>query len=216
MAMHNALWFVAAPPCRVCIVNSAGNVVLDTYCRPLEKVTDYRTKVSGVRPHHLESAPDFASVQKQVVDAVRGRVLVGHALQNDLEALMVGHPRKDIRDTARYPPLMQGVGKLRPRALRHLALEHLGLSIQIGEHSPLDDARAALYLYLKYRKGWEKWLAAGGKPPKTEYDAPSRKKAGPPLAAGGCRGLQPPPSRAAAMLTTLEQLAKKAEYMADL
>lgn len=45
--MHNALWFVAAPPCRVCIVNSAGNVVLDTYCRPLEKVTDYRTKVSG-------------------------------------------------------------------------------------------------------------------------------------------------------------------------
>ncbi len=40
----------------------------------------------------------------------------------------------------------------KPRALRQLALEHLGLTIQEGEHSPVDDARAALYLYQKHRK----------------------------------------------------------------
>lgn len=32
---------------RVCIVNSAGNVLLDRYVRPKEKVTDFRTRVSG-------------------------------------------------------------------------------------------------------------------------------------------------------------------------
>ncbi len=42
--------------------------------------------------------------------------------------------------------------KPKPRALRRLAAELLGLDIQGGEHSPVDDARAALYLYLKYRQ----------------------------------------------------------------
>ena len=54
---------------------------------------------------------------------------------------------------------MQG-SKLRPRALRLLAQEQLGLNIQAGEHNPVDDARACLYLYLKHRKvGLPGWLA---------------------------------------------------------
>lgn len=46
----------AAPPSprRVCIVNSAGNVLLDRYVRPKEKVTDFRTKVSGEARHQLK------------------------------------------------------------------------------------------------------------------------------------------------------------------
>lgn len=42
--------------------------------------------------------------------------------------------------------------KRRPKSLRQLAQEELGLVIQAGEHNPVDDARAALYLYLKHRK----------------------------------------------------------------
>lgn len=60
-----------------------------------------------------------------------------------------------LRDTARYPPLMRATAqgrKARARSLRALALEHLGLVIQAGEHSPIDDARAALYLYHQHRK----------------------------------------------------------------
>ena len=48
--------------------------------------------------------------------------------------------------------LQARTGKLKARALRHLAAEQLGLTIQEGEHSPVDDARASLYLYLKHRK----------------------------------------------------------------
>lgn len=74
-----------------------------------------------------------------------------HALQ----ALLLSHPRKMTRDTATYPPLMMSVGKgqkAKSRSLRHLAETELGLSIQAGEHSPVDDARSTLYLYHKHRK----------------------------------------------------------------
>ena len=72
-----------------------------------------------------------------------------------MQALLLSHPRKMTRDTATYPPLMMSIGKgqkAKPRALRHLAETELGLSIQAGEHSPIDDARSALYLYHKHRK----------------------------------------------------------------
>ncbi|EFN57440.1 hypothetical protein CHLNCDRAFT_21343 [Chlorella variabilis] len=149
---------------RVCILNSAGNVLLDRWVRPNEKVTDFRTKVSGVRPSNLRDAPVFDEVQRQVSDLLKGRIIVGHALENDLEALLLNHRRADVRDTAKYPPLMQArTGKLKPRALRHLATEQLGLTIQEGEHSPVEDARAALYLYLKHRKEWERGGQQGRK-----------------------------------------------------
>jgi hypothetical protein len=39
-------------------------------------------------------------------------------------------------------------GKRKPRALRHLALQELGLVIQEGEHSSVDDARAGTFNYV--------------------------------------------------------------------
>ncbi len=51
--------------------------------------------------------------------------------------------------------------KLRPRALRVLAAQELGLTIQQGEHTPVDDARAALYLYHKHQQEWERALRRG-------------------------------------------------------
>ena len=68
---------------------------------------------------------------------------------------MLGHPNKMIRDTSKYRPLMRPGGpgrKPKPKALRHLAYEQLGLGIQSGEHSPVEDARAALYLYQLHAK----------------------------------------------------------------
>ena len=82
----------------------------------------------------------------------------GHNLvicSDSVQALLLSHPRKLIRDTARYPPLMRATApgrRPKPRALRHLAAQHLALAIQAGEHSPVDDARAALYLYLRFQK----------------------------------------------------------------
>ena len=59
----------------------------------------------------------------------------------------------DVRDTACYLPLCNGRGK--PRKLRHLAKEVLGASMQTGEHSSVEDARAALFIYLQLAHQWE-------------------------------------------------------------
>ncbi len=125
---------------------------------------------------------------QQVGELVRGKVIVGHALQNDLQvrsrlmcvskytpyihtlhhhppvsaslsnpsyvpthssiypptqlsktqALLLQHPVSQLRDTARYRPYMRphgrDGGKLRPRRLKDLAEEVLGMEIQAGKH----------------------------------------------------------------------------------
>ena len=40
---------------RVSIVNYHGSIILDEFVRPREKVTDYRTWVSGVREEDLKN-----------------------------------------------------------------------------------------------------------------------------------------------------------------
>lgn len=74
---------------RVSLVNYHGHVVLDTFVQPREKVTDYRTWVSGVRESDILSAPTFDEVQKQVSDIVEGRILIGHAIENDMKVSLV-------------------------------------------------------------------------------------------------------------------------------
>ena len=97
---------------------------------------------------------------------LRGKLLVGHGLANDLGVLELGHPTSATRDTALYAPLMRGHKRLYPRKLRDLAREQLnGMRIQSGHgtaagHDPAEDARAALLLYRKHRLAWERWLWA--------------------------------------------------------
>ncbi|CAI9103323.1 OLC1v1001786C1 [Oldenlandia corymbosa var. corymbosa] len=138
---------------RVTLVNKWGNVVYDEFVRPVEWIVDFRTEISGIRARDLKKAKNFMVVQKEVAELLKGRILVGHALQNDLKALLLTHPKKDIRDTSHYQPFLKDG---RSRALRHLASEFLGVEIQNGEHCPIEDARAAMLLYQKKRKIWEK------------------------------------------------------------
>lgn len=148
---------------RVSIVNSFGHPVYDKFVKPTEKVTDYRTAVSGVRPEDLKNGEDFKIVQKEVCDIVDGRTLVGHALKNDLKVLFIGHPNSKIRDTSRY--FRKRLGGGRP-SLKRLTSEILGLSIQSGEHDSIQDARAAMRLYTMHKKEWEKKIASKKKRPR--------------------------------------------------
>ncbi|XP_074319322.1 uncharacterized protein LOC141656357 [Silene latifolia] len=138
---------------RVTLVNKWGNVLYDEFVRPIERVVDFRTEVSGIRPRDLKKAKDFPTVQTKVAELIKGRILVGHALRNDLKALLLSHPKKDTRDTSEYQPFLKESHR---KALRHLATEFLGVSIQSGEHCPIEDARAAMLLYQRHKKEWEK------------------------------------------------------------
>ncbi|OWM81428.1 RNA exonuclease 4 [Punica granatum] len=138
---------------RVTLVNKWGNVVYDEFVRPMDRVVDFRTHISGIRPRDLRKAKDFQVVQKKVAELIKGRIIVGHALHNDLKVLLLSHPKEDIRDTSQYQPFHK---EGRRKALRHLAAEFLNVTIQNGEHNPVEDARAAMMLYLKNNKRWEK------------------------------------------------------------
>ncbi|KNC99928.1 uncharacterized protein SPPG_05300 [Spizellomyces punctatus DAOM BR117] len=142
---------------RVSLVNFHGHTLLDKYVLPQEEVTDYRTWVSGITPELLKNAISFKQVQKEVADLIKDRIVVGHALKNDFQALLLDHPHRLVRDTSLYKPF-RAMAKNRAPALRRLAKDLLGLQIQSGEHSSVEDARVAMLLYRKVKVEWEKTL----------------------------------------------------------
>ncbi|CCI48773.1 unnamed protein product [Albugo candida] len=146
---------------RCSIIDFDGNVLFDRTVSPVEKVTDYRTRVSGIRPRSFKNAISFSQCLKEVGALLKDKIVVGHALKNDFQALMLSHPKRQTRDTARYRPYMRyrkNGTKLLPRSLKTLAAEFLKRSIQEGEHDSVEDARAALELYKRQQFDWEKYL----------------------------------------------------------
>ena len=157
---------------RVVVLNFDERIVYSAFVQPPEPVTDYRSYVSGVRPEHMRHALNFRTAQTEVAQLLRDRTLIGHALHNDLKALMLDHPSAAVRDTAHFPPYRKAqVTGSRPRRLRDLAREFLGWEIQGDAHSPAEDAVAALRLYKLKMSEWERAIAkvakggGGGKRP---------------------------------------------------
>ncbi|KAF2753053.1 hypothetical protein EJ05DRAFT_230962 [Pseudovirgaria hyperparasitica] len=142
---------------RVSITNYHGDVLYDSYVLPVLPVTDYRTHVSGIAEEHLQEgvARSFKMVQDDVKGLLNGRILVAHAVKNDLQALIINHPKQDIRDTSKYPPYREIAGGRSP-ALKRLADTFLGIKIQQGEHSSVVDARATMALYRREKDGFER------------------------------------------------------------
>jgi RNA exonuclease 4 len=146
---------------RASLVNSRGEVLFDAFVRVDRPVVNYRTEVSGVRPEDL-TAPDAAdpkAARAEIADILKGRILVGHAVGNDLRVLRITHPRKDTRDTADYYKRLWRKNGRRggaPPALRQVVAKVLGVDqFQTLEHDSCEDARAALALYKKSSKEWE-------------------------------------------------------------
>jgi len=69
----------------VCIVNNHGAVLLDKFARPKERVTDFRTRFSGIRPSDIKHAPPFEEVQAEAAAILKDRTIVGHSITNDLK-----------------------------------------------------------------------------------------------------------------------------------
>lgn len=139
---------------RVSIVNYNGAQVYDSFVRPKEFVTDWRTKVSGVSPKNMPTARSFEEVQASVAEILKDSVLVGHAIKNDLDVLMIGHPKKDIRDTSRFIGFRKYASGRTP-SLKKLASEVLGVQIQSGAHSSVEDARATMLLFRRFKQQFD-------------------------------------------------------------
>lgn len=136
---------------RVSLVNYHGHILVDSFVKPKERVTDWRTWVSGVRASDMVNAKSFEVVQKEVAELVEGKILIGHAVENDTkvrlapsmvermptlspQALLLSHPSPLLRDTQTFKALRE-VAKTKKPGLKKLTELELGLKIQAGAHS---------------------------------------------------------------------------------
>lgn len=159
---------------RVSLVNQFGKCIYDKFVKPTERVTDYRTAVSGIRPADIKNGEDVRTVQKEVADILKGRIVVGHAIHNDLKILLLGHPKKKIRDTQKYKPFKKAVKSGRP-SLKVLCKEILNVEVQQGEHSSVQDAQATMRLYTMVKKQWEAEIKTSKKDKDLETNREKRK-----------------------------------------
>lgn len=140
---------------RVSIVNFHGHLIYDKYVKPRERVTDWRTFVSGIRPKDMINAIPFNQAQSEVSNLLKDKILVGHAIHHDLEALYLTHPKSLIRDTANHLPFKKKYSKGKTPSLKKLSAEILGWNIQTGEHSSVEDARATMLIYKSDKKSFD-------------------------------------------------------------
>lgn len=136
---------------RISIVNYHGNIILDTFVKPKEKVVDYKTWITGITRSDLENAPSFEEVQKKVSEILKDKILIGHAIKNDLNVLFLSHPRKNIRDTSKFKKF-RIYSKGKTPSLKKLAKEILNITIQHQAHSSIEDARTSMLLYKRFKE----------------------------------------------------------------
>lgn len=139
---------------RISVVDFHGRQVYDSVVRPAERVTDWRTGITGLTPRTMRDARPFAQVQQEVARLLEDRIVVGHGLRHDLAVLMLSHPASRTRDTARFSGFKR-YGHGPTPALRVLAREILGVEIQTGAHSSIEDARVAMLLFRKHKPGFD-------------------------------------------------------------
>ncbi|NWZ78800.1 AEN nuclease, partial [Poecile atricapillus] len=148
---------------RCSVVNYEGDVIYDKYIRPELPIVDYRTRWSGITKRHMKNAIPFAAAQAEILKILKDKIVVGHAIHNDFQALKYFHPKERTRDTSQSPVLKKRAG-LPVKAnvsLKNLAMHLLHKKIQVGcrGHSSVEDAQTAMELYRLVEVQWEKELA---------------------------------------------------------
>nr|XP_004658236.2 apoptosis-enhancing nuclease [Jaculus jaculus]XP_045002364.1 apoptosis-enhancing nuclease [Jaculus jaculus]XP_045002365.1 apoptosis-enhancing nuclease [Jaculus jaculus]XP_045002366.1 apoptosis-enhancing nuclease [Jaculus jaculus] len=154
---------------RCSVVSYHGDVLYDKYIRPELPIVDYRTRWSGITCQHMRKAIPFQVAQKEILKLLKGKVVVGHALHNDFQALKYIHPRSQTRDTTYVPNLLNPPGlNVRTKvSLKDLALQLLHKKIQVGQkgHSSVEDALTAMELYRLVEVQWEQQEASSASAP---------------------------------------------------
>nr|XP_028562266.1 apoptosis-enhancing nuclease [Podarcis muralis]XP_028562267.1 apoptosis-enhancing nuclease [Podarcis muralis] len=149
---------------RCTVVNYDGDVIYDKYVRPELPIVDYRTRWSGITWRHMEKATPFKVARSEILQIVRDKIVVGHAIHNDFRALKYFHPHAWTRDTSRSPLLRKKMGLPMKASvsLKSLASELLHKNIQVSRngHSSVEDAQTSMELYRLVEVQWEQTLAS--------------------------------------------------------
>ncbi|KAL0343732.1 UNVERIFIED_CONTAM: Small RNA degrading nuclease 3 [Sesamum angustifolium] len=139
---------------KVCAVDRNLQVKLDEVVNPDKAIADYRTEITGISAKDLDGVThSLKDVQKSLKKLLsHGTILVGHSLNNDLQALKLDHAR--VVDTSYVFKYGNGLTNKKP-SLSLLCKAMLGYELrQKGNpHNCLDDACAAMKLVLARVEG---------------------------------------------------------------
>jgi len=109
------------------------------------------------------SAKPLPILRLQVERLLRGRILVGYKVEDDLKALGLACPWTHVRDTAYFPPFLRekvvgGSRVVTVRSMDELSEEFLRRQLTpTGDRSRSTDlCRTVLYLYETFRVQWER------------------------------------------------------------
>ena len=178
-----------------------GTTILDTLVRPKGEILDLNSRYSGVWPEDFAKAvpykagmllqPENTGLVMPIVDSLatarellfsflsQSTILIGHALENDLNVARIIHPA--IIDTVLLFPHPRGL-PIR-YGLKMLVKKYLNRDIQLGDgsqgHNSKEDAVAAGELVrYKIQEAWAKmsregWTIVGTEfiPPESRDDA---------------------------------------------
>uniref|UniRef100_A0A452TIN0 Exonuclease domain-containing protein n=1 Tax=Ursus maritimus TaxID=29073 RepID=A0A452TIN0_URSMA len=116
---------------RVTVVDTAMQVVYDTFVKPDNEIVDYNTRFSGVTEADLaDTSISLRDVQAVLLSMFSAdTVLIGHSLESDLLALKVIH--RTVVDTSVLFPHRLGLPY--KRSLRNLMADYLRQIIQDNE-----------------------------------------------------------------------------------
>ena len=113
---------------RCTVVNFNGMIVFDKHVKIVEPITDYRGLDKSLSTDVLLHGEEFATLHKAVSEIIKDRIIIGHSLSSDFEALRIIQPMHQVRDTA-YSSLFCPDG---PRPLKSLVMDRLGINFEYG------------------------------------------------------------------------------------
>lgn len=144
----------------ISIVSDTSDVLIHTFVKPTERITNYVTFVSGVTYELIKHAPSWLELRPKVESILKNTILVGHTISSDLKVMEMEmwSGFKSIVDIAKIPTFKDEENRV--QSLKKMALKYLGKTIQTGSHSSLEDAKTTMDLFLLHRSQTSKDLRA--------------------------------------------------------
>lgn len=80
---------------RVSLVNANGDIIVDMYVQPDQRVTKYYPELNGITADHLAIGERHQVVEQMMFEVLSGRTVVGHTLQSDFSVIF-GRDRRAL------------------------------------------------------------------------------------------------------------------------
>lgn len=147
---------------RVAIVDSNKQVLYNKLVNPtIFGMSTYQIhETAGTNEFDVDIAAMLSDELPKIRELLRGKIIVGHSIDGDLRSLLLSSEAESARDISQFECLLKMAFEKTKRECRSLKDMYEALTgdrIQTGiSHDPVEDAWAALRLYLLYKDIIEK------------------------------------------------------------